>query len=99
MITNLEDGGKTNCQQYWPDSGSKSFGPYCVSVTDQPILADYTIRSLSLEVWVWGVCMCVCVCMYVCVNVLHAHVRACVHVSILMGMHAKSIAAADYLTF
>ena len=99
MITNLEEGGKTKCQQYWPDSGSKRFGPYCVSVTDQQILADYTIRSLSLEVWVWGgVCVCVC-SMYVCVNVLRAYVRACVHVSILMGMHAKSIAAADYVTF
>ena len=42
--------------------------------------------------------VCVYVCMCVCVNVLRAHVRACVHVSILMGMHAKSIAAADYLT-
>ena len=78
MITNLEEGGKTKCQQYWPDSGSKSFGPFLVSVTDQQILADYTIRSLYLEV---GVCVyvCVCVCVYVCVCVC---VCVCVYVCV-----------------
>ena len=70
MITNLEEGGKTKCQQYWLDSGSKSFGPFRVSVTDQQILADYTIHNLSLEVCVYVcVCVCMCVCVFVCIHV------------------------------
>ena len=61
MITNLEEGGKTKCQQYWPDSGNKTFGPFQVTVTNQEILADYTLRSLLVQVSVY-----VCVCMPVC---------------------------------
>ena len=52
MITNLEEGGKPKCQQYWPDSGTESFGPFQVSITDQQILADYTIRKLTVQVCV-----------------------------------------------
>ena len=50
MITNLEEGGKPKCQQYWPDSGTESFGPFQVSITGQQILADYTIRKLTVQV-------------------------------------------------
>ena len=50
MITNLVEGKKTKCEQYWPSSGSQDFGPFHVSITHQLILADYTIRILSVEV-------------------------------------------------
>ena len=50
MITNLVEGKKTKCEQYWPSSGSQDFGPFHVSITHQLILADYTIRALSVEV-------------------------------------------------
>ena len=50
MITNLEEGGKTKCQQYWPDSGTENFGPFQVSLTEQQVLADYTIRKLTVKV-------------------------------------------------
>ena len=50
MITNLEEGGKPKCQQYWPDSGTENYGPFQVSTTAQQLLADYTIRKLSVEV-------------------------------------------------
>jgi len=50
MITNLEEGGKTKCEQYWPDSATESFGPFQVSITEQQILADYTIRKLTVKV-------------------------------------------------
>ena len=94
MITNLEEGGKTKCQQYWLDSSSKSFGPFRVSITDQQILADYTTRSLSLEVCTSvfvcmymcvSVCVRVCVCVSVCVSVcVHVCVCVCTHVHALM---------------
>ena len=50
MITNLEEGCKTKCQQYWPDSGTETFGPFQVSLTEQQVLADYTIRNLTVKV-------------------------------------------------
>ena len=40
----------TKCQQYWPESGKKDFGPFQVTITDQQIFADYTIRILSVKV-------------------------------------------------
>ena len=52
MITNLEEGGKLKCQQYWPDSGTKNYGPFQVSIIKQQILADYTIRELTVKVCV-----------------------------------------------
>ena len=51
MITNLVEGKKTKCEQYWPTSGSEAFGPFQVTITKQLILADYTIRTLSVEVY------------------------------------------------
>ena len=53
MITNLEEGEKTKCQCYWPDSGSCSFGPFKISISGEQILADYTIRKLEVQVYVW----------------------------------------------
>ena len=50
MITNLVEGKKTKCEQYWPSSGSQDFGPFHISITHQLILADYTVRTLSVEV-------------------------------------------------
>ena len=52
MITNVQEGSKVKCEQYWPDSVSKTleFGPFKVTLTDQHVLADYTIRNLLLSV-------------------------------------------------
>ena len=51
MITNLVEGTKIKCQQYWPHTGTQSYGPFQVTITDQQTLADYTIRSLLVQVW------------------------------------------------
>ena len=50
MVTNLEEGNQKKCHQYWPDTGSQSFGPFNITITDQQILADYTTRWLSVKV-------------------------------------------------
>ena len=50
MLTNLKEGNKIKCQKYWPDSGKENFGPFIVTITDQQVLADYTIRTLSITV-------------------------------------------------
>ena len=38
------------CQQYWPDSGKKQYGPFHVIIADQQVFADYTVRILSVSV-------------------------------------------------
>ncbi|XP_064386146.1 uncharacterized protein LOC135334769 isoform X3 [Halichondria panicea] len=48
MLTNLKENNKIKCQQYWPDSGSVNYGPFTVTITDQQVLADYTVRNLLL---------------------------------------------------
>ena len=50
MVTNLKENKKIKCQQYWPESGSKSYGPFIVTITDQQVFADYTIRLLQIQV-------------------------------------------------
>ena len=50
MLTNVMEKNKIKCQQYWPDSGSVSYGPFTVTITDQQVLANYTVRNLQLAV-------------------------------------------------
>ncbi len=50
MLTNVMENNKIKCEQYWPESGKKQFGPFTVAITDQQILADYTIRTLEASV-------------------------------------------------
>ena len=57
MITNLVEGTKIKCHQYWPDKESAKYGPFEVSLIDQQILADYTVRTLILQVPLHIVCL------------------------------------------
>ena len=50
MLTNCEEGGRVKCEQYWPESGKKVYGPFLVLMNDKKIFADYTIRSLVVTV-------------------------------------------------
>ena len=50
MVANLKERNQKKCHQYWPDTGTQSFGPFKVTITGQEILADYTTRLLSVEV-------------------------------------------------
>ena len=50
MVTNLKESEKIKCQQYWPDSGSKDFGPFQVNLMKQQVFTDYTIRNLQVKV-------------------------------------------------
>ena len=51
MVTNLEEGNKKKCHQYWPEFGAQSFGPFQVTITEHQILADYTVRHFSVQVF------------------------------------------------
>ena len=50
MVTNLNEGNKSKCEQYWPESGSTYYGPFKVTITEQQVFADYCIRSLKVTV-------------------------------------------------
>ena len=50
MVTNLKESNKKKCEQYWPESGSTSFGPFKITLTEQQVFPDYTIRTLQLTV-------------------------------------------------
>ena len=50
MLTDLKEKKKVKCHKYWPDSGTRSFGPFKVTISEQQRLVDYTSRNLLLEV-------------------------------------------------
>ena len=52
MVTNVKEGKTKKCEQYWPaENGSiQSYGRFNVTVLEQHIFADYTIRTIQLVV-------------------------------------------------
>ena len=52
MVTNLKEGSKTKCEQYWPESYMElsTFGPFIVTLVDEQVLPDYVIRCLNVKV-------------------------------------------------
>ena len=51
MLTNVTEGYQRKCEQYWPESNEiKEYGPLEVTVVDQKVFADYTVRIIQLEV-------------------------------------------------
>ena len=50
MVTNIKEGKKIKCQQYWPEDGSEDYGPFRIALSDQKMFANFTIRLLQVEV-------------------------------------------------
>ena len=42
MVTNLKEGSKTKCEQYWPESCKEptTFGPFNVTLVGEQVLPD-----------------------------------------------------------
>ena len=58
MVTNTMEGGQKKCEHYWPEQGTKEYGPFKVTLTDQQVFADYTIRQLFVSVSLgWNQCV------------------------------------------
>ena len=49
MLTNLVEKMKIKCSQYWPDSGTATYGDYVVTLTNTITLSDFVIRYLCVE--------------------------------------------------
>ena len=50
MVTNVKEGKKIKCQQYWPDNNYEDFGPFKITLSDWQMFANFTIRLLQVEV-------------------------------------------------
>ena len=50
MITNLIEGMRGKCNQYWPDAGAMEYGPFKVILKEESVFADYTIRTFVVIV-------------------------------------------------
>ena len=48
MVTNLSEGNKKKCEQYWPETGSTTYGPFKVTLTGQQVFADYIVRTMEV---------------------------------------------------
>uniref|UniRef100_A0A1X7TQU1 protein-tyrosine-phosphatase n=1 Tax=Amphimedon queenslandica TaxID=400682 RepID=A0A1X7TQU1_AMPQE len=52
MVTNLKEGTKSKCEQYWPNGRAESeeFGPFSVTLVDEQVLPDFVIRSITVMI-------------------------------------------------
>ena len=52
MVTNLKEGNKMKCEQYWPSAVSHDeyYGPFNVTLMNERIYPDSVIRNLSVTV-------------------------------------------------
>ena len=52
MVTNLKEGTKSKCEQYWPNTAAKNetYGPFTVTLQDEQVYPDSVIRKLSVMV-------------------------------------------------
>eukprot|EP00731_Ephydatia_muelleri_P018888 Em0011g928a len=48
MLSQLEEGGKEVCHQYWPDQGIESYGEFTIESGEQEAHDGYTITTLNL---------------------------------------------------
>ena len=55
MVTSVVEEGQQKCEQYWPSQETQEYGPFKVTLTDQQVFADYTIRQLLVAVSVVAV--------------------------------------------
>ena len=67
MVTNLKEGTKSKCEQYWPDSvmDCEQIGPFTVTLTNEQVYPDYVIRNMAIRSKVIMNMYTVCVCMYI----------------------------------
>ena len=50
MVTNIKEGYKIKCQQYWPESGHQKYGPFTVATIENKELSNYAIRVFEVSV-------------------------------------------------
>ncbi|XP_074853884.1 receptor-type tyrosine-protein phosphatase eta [Carettochelys insculpta] len=49
MLTKCVEQGRTKCEEYWPDKGTKHYGDITVSLISEFVLPEWTIRDFTVE--------------------------------------------------
>ena len=52
MVTNLKEGTKSKCEQYWPNGRAESeeYGPFTVTLLVEYVMPDTVTRNISVKV-------------------------------------------------
>ena len=51
MVTNLVEGGKNKCEQYWPNATTdKQVGPFIVHLIEEQIFPHFVKRDITVTV-------------------------------------------------
>ena len=52
MVTNLWEGGRSKCEQYWPSSEEreKEYEPFTVKIRSETKYPEYTMRKMEIKV-------------------------------------------------
>ena len=50
MITNINEGGRMKCTQYWPDADTTDYGPFRVFLSGESVYGNFTIRTFHVNV-------------------------------------------------
>ena len=52
MVTNLKEGTKSKCEQYWPNGRAESeeCGPFIVTLVNEQVLPECFIRNITVMI-------------------------------------------------
>ena len=50
MLTNIMEGTNKMCSQYWPSLGSKTYGPFTVTLKEEQSLLHFVVRNMIVKV-------------------------------------------------
>lgn len=50
MLNSSAEGKLKKSELYWPEVGSREHGPFTTTLVECQVFADYTIRTMQLEV-------------------------------------------------
>ncbi|XP_055956570.1 receptor-type tyrosine-protein phosphatase T isoform X2 [Patella vulgata] len=49
MLTTVQEHGKIKCEQYWPEQGSQKFGEINLTLNEERVRADFTVRCITMS--------------------------------------------------
>ena len=52
MLSNLVEGNKVKCEEYWPKSVKQpsEYGPYIVQILSEELFSNFVIRNMEIVV-------------------------------------------------